>query len=212
MYSLVRAVLWRPLPYPEPDRIVTLRVDARDVTNAGATPGEAVDLKDRARSLHQVSMIDTGAGNLEWMGEPERIVQARVSDGVFPLLGARMALGRALDTRIYARPGGAAAIAISGEFWRERFAADEGVIGRNVRLNDVEVEIAGVVAPGFRLFLPPAVSEASEVDVWLPYSMDPVRRYRGTAVLARLRPGFSVEMANAELWALAAQFEREHPE
>ena len=58
MFSLMRAVLWRPLPYPEPNRIVMIRVDARNVTNTGATPGEVRDLKERCQSLEQVSTID----------------------------------------------------------------------------------------------------------------------------------------------------------
>ena len=100
MFSLMRAVLWRPLPYPEPDRIVTIQVDARNVPNTGATPGEVLDLKERARSFTQVSMLDTGNANLEYRGETDHVVTARVSDEFLPLLGVRPALGRALNAQL----------------------------------------------------------------------------------------------------------------
>src|SRR5436190_14364452 len=65
MFSLMRAVLWRPLPYPEPNRIVMIQVDARNVRDTGATRGEVRGLKERSRSLQQVSMIDSADANLE---------------------------------------------------------------------------------------------------------------------------------------------------
>jgi putative ABC transport system permease protein len=81
-----------------------------------------------------------------------------------------------------------------------------------VRINDVRVQIAGVLAPGFRLFLPPSVNDAEQVDIWLPYRIDPMVPYRGIPLVARLRRGVTLDRANAELATLAAQFEREHPE
>ena len=171
MFSLMRAVLWRPLPYPEPNRIVTIQVDAHHVSNVGTTPGELLDLKERSRSLEQVSMIDSGDANLEYLGETERVAAATVSDDFLPLLGAKPALGRTLDSRIDEGNQQALAILISDDLWRRRFSADPGVIGRAVRLDDAAVQIAGVLAPGFRLFLPPSVNASEQVDVWLPYRM-----------------------------------------
>ncbi|MCX7287474.1 MAG: hypothetical protein NTW20_07890 [Rhodobacterales bacterium] len=100
MFSLLSALLWRPLPYPEPDRMVMIQVDARGGSNAGATLGEVFDLKDRARSFEQVSMIDTGEVKVAYLGESGRVAQARVSDDFLPLLGGRLAMGRALYSRV----------------------------------------------------------------------------------------------------------------
>jgi putative ABC transport system permease protein len=213
MFSLVRAVLWRPLPYPEPNRIVMIQVDARNIPNTGSTRGELLGIEERSRSFEQVSTINPVDENLEYASEMEHVATAYVSDGFLPLLGARPALGRMLDSRIDGDEQRAFAILISDELWRRRFSADPGVIGKTVRINDRDAQIAGVLPPGFRLFLPPSVTDLEQIDVWLPYRIDAESRpYRGVPIVARLRPGVTLDQANAELQTLAAQFEREHPE
>src|SRR5439155_79190 len=96
--------------------------------------------------------------------------------------------------------------------WRRRFAADPGVIGRAVRINDSDMQVAGVLPPGFRLFLPPSVNGLEQIDVWLPDRIDRTIPYRGVPLLARLRSGVTLDQGNAELQILAAQFERENPD
>ena len=129
----------------------------------------------------------------------------------FPLLGARPALGRVLDSRVDASAQGPLAVLISDQLCHRRFSADPAVIGKSVRVNDSVVQIAGILPAGFRLFLPPSITDLENVDIWFPYRIDPVEPYRGVPVLARLRPGITLEQANAELQTLAAQFERENP-
>jgi putative ABC transport system permease protein len=211
-FSLMRAVLWRPLPYPEPSRIVVIQVDARNVSNAGATGAELLGIKEHSRSFEQVSTIHPFDVNLEFAGEMDHVTAASVSDEFLPLLGARPALGRLPDSHFDVGKQQPVAILISDELWRRRFAADPGVIGRSVRIDDADMQIAGVLPPGFRLFMPPQVSDLEQIDVWLPDPIDRTRPYRGVAVLARLRPGVSFAQANAELKMLAAQFERENPD
>ncbi len=206
MFSLMRAVLWRPLPYPEPDRIVTIRVDARNVKDTGATFGEVVDLRDLSRSFEQVSTIHSADANLEFPGETERVTAAKVTDDFLPLLGARPQLGRPLDSRIDDGKQQAFAVLISDELWRRRFAADPAIVGRTLRLNDLDVRIAGVLAPGFR------VEDWDRIDVWFPYALSPTRSYRGIPITARLRRGVTLHQANAELQTLAAQFEHQYPD
>jgi len=130
MFSLMRAVLWRPLPYPEPNRIVVIQVDARNVFNTGATLGEVLDLKERGRSFEQISMISPVDANLEYQGETEHVQAARVSDDFLTLLSARPALGRALDSRVDESKEKVLAILISDEIWRRRFSSDPGIIGK----------------------------------------------------------------------------------
>ena len=205
MFSLMRAVLWRPLPYPEPNRIVAIQVDARNRSNTGATLGEVRDLQQRSHSFEQVSMIDHGDANLEVSGDMEHVALARVSDDFLPLLGARPTLGRSLDSRLDVGNGQALAILISGELWHRRFAADPGVVGRKVRLDGLDMQIAGVLPAGFRLF------DSEQIDVWLPDRISATRQYRGIPITARLRPGVTLLQATAELESLAAQFEQEYP-
>src|SRR5580658_2996067 len=208
MFSLMRAVLWRPLPYPETNRIVTIQVDARNRHDTGATMGEVFDLRERSRSFEQVSMFNTAEANLEYQGEMEHVTSASVSDDFLPLLGARPALGRTLDSRIDEGKDQVLAVVISGELWRRRFFADPGVIGTVVRINNLDMQITGVLAPGFRLFF----GDSEQIDVWFPSHIAPTRQFRGIPVGARLRPGVTLDQANAELETLAAQFEREFPD
>ena len=206
MFSLMSAVLWRPLPYWEPDRIVTIQVDARNRSNAGATPGEVLDLKEHSRSFEQVAMLDHGDANLEYAGEMEHVASARVSDDFFPLLGVRPALGRMLDSRIDQGKEQALAALISSELWRRRFSSDPAIVGKAVRVNDADVQIAGVLPAGFHLY------DLGQIDIWLPYRMSAVRQYRGIPIIARLRPRATLAQANAELQTLAAQFEQAYPD
>ena len=165
-----------------------------------------------ADCFEDVSTIDAVDANLEYAGEMEHVAAASVSDHFLAMLGVRPALGRLLDSRVDTGKEQALAVMISGELWRRRFAADPGAIGRAVRINDAEVQIAGVLPEGFRLFLPPSVHGLEQVDVWLPERIDRSVPYRGVALLARLRPRRTLERGNAELKMLAAQFERENPD
>jgi len=212
MFSLMRAVLWRPLPYPEPNRIVMLQVDARNVRDTGATMGEVQSLRERSQSLEQVSIISAVDANLEYAGEMEHLTGASVSDDFLPLLGVRPALGRTLNSYLDESSEHVLAVMISNDLWRTRFSADPAIIGRSARINNLEVQIAGVLPAGFRLFLPPALNASERIDVWFPYSLMPASPYRGIPVAARLRRGVSLDQANAELRFLAEQFAREHPE
>src|SRR6476620_2325284 len=111
-----------------------------------------------------------------------------------------------LDSHLHVGKQQALAIMIGNELWRRRFAADPGVIGRRVRINDADMQIAGVLPPGFRLFLPPSVTGLEQIEVWLPDRVDRTIPYRGVPIIARLRPGVALALANAELQMLAAQF------
>ena len=212
MFSLMRAVLWRPLPYPEPNRMVVIQVDARNVSNAGATRQELIGLRERSRSLERISTIEQVDANLDYAGETEHIAAANVSDDFLPLLGGRPVLGRMPHSRIEAGRQEPFAILISDELWRRRFSADPSIIGKSVRVNDLDMEIAGVLAPGFRLFLPPSVDDSEQIDIWIPSRADPTIPYRGVPLVARLRPGVTLGQANADLRTLAAQFEHDYPD
>jgi len=212
MFSLMRAVLWRPLPYPDPDRIVLIQVDARNVPDTGATMAEVRGLRDRSQSLQQVSTITAVDANLEYAGEMEHVTAASVSDNFLPLLGARPALGRMLDSHVDEGKDQVLAILISDELWRRRFAADPGVVGKGVRVNNLDVQIAGVLPAAFRLFLPPYMDAMEQIDVWFPYGIEGTDAFRGNPVAARLRPGVTLAQANGEMQTLAAQLQREHPE
>ena len=212
MFSVLRAVLWRPLPYPSPERIVMLQVDARNVAAAGASLGEISDLRARSRLLEDISTISPVDANLDFNGDMEHLSAASVSDDFLPLLGARPALGRLLDSRIDEGADQVLRVLISDALWRRRFAADPAIVGRGVRINNLAVQIAGVLPADFRLFLPPSLNASEEIDIWFPAAVGTDRKYRGFPVAARLKPGVTLAQASAELESLAAQFLREHPD
>jgi putative ABC transport system permease protein len=212
MFGLLRTALWRPLPYPEPSRIVIIEVDARNIPDVGATLGEVLDLKTFSHSFEQVSTIDADAAeDVGFQGITDHVDAARISDNFLPLLGVHPALGRALDARIDDGPQ-ALSVLISDELWHRRFAGNPSVIGKAVLINNVSTQIAGVLPAGFRLLMPASVGAPQQIDLWLPYALAPVRKYRGLPLLARLRPGVTLSQANAELQTLAAQFERQYPD
>ena len=211
VFSVMRSVLWRPLPYPDADRLVVLRVDARGVANAGATPGEVLDLRARSRFLAAVEAINGVDAHVGVAGEYERVAAASVTDGVLPLLGATpLAAGRPLraaeDLGQWVR-----SVVISDALWRRRFGSDPSVIGRRIQVNNLDVQIVGVVRPEFRVFLPPETLASEEIDVWFPSGLGDTREERGLPLLARLQPGASAAQAQAELDTLAAQFVAAHP-
>ena len=171
MFSLMRGVLWRPLPYPEPDRSSRSRW-TRATVPAPARHGRGCSYPKELQPLVRAGCdhrfpdanLDTRARWSTFGG--------KLSDDFLPLLGVRPASGRLLDSRIDAGKQQALAILISDELWRRRFAADPGVIGTTVRINDLDMQIAGVLPPGFRLFLPPSVNNLEQIDVWLPDRID----------------------------------------
>jgi hypothetical protein len=178
-FSLMRGVLWRPLPYPEPDRIVTIQVDARNVPSAGATRHELLALQTFSHSLERVATIDSADMTLQYAGEMEHVSVAIVSDEFLPLLGVRATLGRLLDSRIDSGAQHPLAIVISEQLWRRRFASDPRVIGRAVRVDNLDMQVVGVLPAGLRLWLPPSVNNVEQIDVWLPDRIDPAVPYRG---------------------------------
>ncbi len=211
IFSLMRAVLWRGLPYPDSDRIVKIQVDARNVANTGATRRELLSLQERSRCLESVSTLEEADANLAYAGRSEYVTAAATSDNFLPLLGAGPALGRVLNSNFDATAQQPLAILISDQLWHRRFSADPAVIGKSIRVNDIYVQVAGVLPAGFRLFLSPSITDLEHVDIWFPYRIDPTEPHRGIPLLARLKPGVTLDQANAELQTLAAQFERENP-
>jgi putative ABC transport system permease protein len=206
-FTVIHSVLWRPLPYPDADRLVAIEVDARGVTSAGAAPDEARDLRAGLRSLTRVSLATGVDASLNVDGAMERVAAASATDDVLPLLGADpMWLGRPLDD---ARDEGrdlVKSVVISHDLWLRRFHADPTVIGRHVDVNNIDVEVVGVTRPGFRVYLPPLEHVDEAVDIWFPTGFDRTRTSRLGPIVARLAPGVTLTQAQTELDAMAARF------
>ncbi len=200
VFSVVRGVLLRPLPFTEPDRLVAV------------WPGEFVSNQEIALWREAApSLAHVAAHSPGWLmalvaegGEPLHVTGARVSDNLFETLGVRAALGRALLVG-ESTPGRDTVVVLSDGLWRTRFAADPATIGRSILVDGAPYEVVGVMPAGFEIFGP-------GTDLWLPLPFSPGAGQHNTTfsnALGRLAPGASVESATVELQALAPAMRQE---
>ena len=217
IFSVVHAVLLKPLPFDRPEELVRVTADLKGqgLVDAGVSPPELFDYRDRSGAFSQISGLYPINANITGMERPERAEVLLVDIGYFDLLGVKPQVGRFFEKPDY-RPGIAEIAVISDGWWRRHYAADPGVIGKTFRLDDDMYTIVGVAPPGFRH---PGQSLQTDVEVWAPsgWSANPFRLpiprgayiFRGT--LARLKPGVTVEAAQRRLDSLAETFRKEFP-
>ncbi|MGE0042706.1 MAG: ABC transporter permease [Vicinamibacterales bacterium] len=210
VYSLVDGILLRPLPFRDPDRLVLARETGNTGNGMSLSWPNFLDWRARATSFEAIGAWVGFPINLTGTDRPEQLASRRVTWNIFDVLGVRPALGRAFvetdDT-----PGAAPVAIISDRLWRTHFGGDPGVLGHQVRLDDVPTTIVGVLPPSFSINQPD--------DVFLPigllltpgsYRLERVNHW-GVSAIARLRPGVTVASARAEVEALAAQLAAEYP-
>ncbi|MGD2115812.1 MAG: ABC transporter permease, partial [Acidobacteriota bacterium] len=196
----------------EPDRLVMVwgQMLADDRTELPASGAELRDYREMAESLDGVAAIVNRYVNLTGEGQPERLVAARVSAGLFPMLGAEAAHGRTFLPEEDRRGDHRVAV-LSDGLWRRRFGADPGIVGDKILLSDEPFTVVGVMPPDFELQF-----EAFEHELWIPVAIDwdnlPPRDFRGLRVLGRLAPGVGLEQARAEMDTIAARFQQDWPE
>ncbi|MBX3277723.1 MAG: ABC transporter permease [Acidobacteria bacterium] len=198
MFSIVNAVLLRPVPFPEPERLMLL-VDGKGPADfAGA---DVRDLALQNRSFAQIGAYSTATFNLAGGSAPERVNGARVSAGLLPTLGVQPLYGRNL-TAEEDREGGAKVALLGHGVWQRQFGADPNVVGRAIRLDEHSYTVIGVLPPTLNfpsdkeLFVPLALS-AKELDSYFsPFFI---------TITARLRPGVTRPQADAELSTIIKQ-------
>src|SRR3954468_23421787 len=201
IFSLLHAVVLKPLPFPHPERIVQLwRTQHGEDRSLSAA--SFLGFRE-ARSFSHLAASWTASFNLTGDGPPERILGDRVSAGYFEAFGVRPELGRVF-TAAEDRPGRDRVVVLSDRLWRERFAADPKVIGRSFRLNGVPYEVIGVLPASFEL-------RAVDSRLWVPVAFTPEQASNfGSSYLrvtGRLRPGVSLAAAEAEVAAIGKRLE-----
>jgi putative ABC transport system permease protein len=201
IFTLVDGILLRPLPYARPSELVALW--ERNVPRAVDRNVVSVDAferwRDRARSFTDVAAMVPAPRTLQ--GTPaERIRAAQVSAAYFRLLGVRPALGRAFTTADELN-GGADVAILSDAFWRRRFGADSSIVGRPIVMDGASYTVVGVMP---RDFEPPRFGWMTEDPLWIPFAATADNRKWGRFlhVIARLRPGVTLDAARAELVSL----------
>jgi len=224
IFSVVNGVLLRPLPYHDPARLFTIREVVPKLTHLYPTLpvnfSHYYEWRKRCSALQSIALVNSAAPNLTGAGEPQLLNGARVSAGIFRVLGVTPQLGRGfLDEE---DPEGHNQVAvISDSLWKRRFSADRSIIGRKITLNGRPVVIVGVLPPGFQFPTQtgPLVSDGlgpkTEIFQPLGYTKDDLEEITGDynwAAIARLRPGVSPGKALAELNVIQADISSRIPE
>jgi putative ABC transport system permease protein len=211
IFSVVNAVLLRPLPYQNPGQLALIwgKLPARVSGNMGASAPEFADYRDQNLVFSSVAAYASSSFNLSDVGEPERIVGTFVSASLFPLLDVQPALGRAFLNE-EDRPGHDRVVILSHGLWRRRFAGDSAVIGRSVTIDGQSHTIVGVAPAGFRF-------PDDETEIWKPIAFTAENlseNERGShylSVIARMKPGVTITQAQADMAALAQRMQQQHP-
>jgi putative ABC transport system permease protein len=212
VFSAVNAVLLRPLPYREGERLVVVDHHYPSLNGllAGVGAPTLVDVQTRLPAFAAAAVRTAWGPNLTGVGEPERLSGARVSGQYFATLGVAPRLGRALRADEDA-PGRERVVVLSDGFWLRRFGGDPSVVGRTLTLDGEPHEVVGVMPPGFR-----DVQDRS-AELWRPLALRPEafqdaqRTDEYLFLVARLRDGVTLDAARAALRTLAAQLKGAHP-
>ena len=210
IFSVVDAVLLRPLPYRDPQRLVSIFEDFSKVgvPHNAVTPGTYADMKTHKQIFEDVAAIDTHADNLvTGNGSPEGMIAGEVTHNLFSMLGIKPLFGRVFlpEEEI---PGNDHVALLGYPLWQRRFASDPRIVGQSVRINDQAYTVIGVMPRGFSF-------PSNEVELWTPRfytAQDLVRHWEHyLTVLARLQAGVSLQKANADLQILADQTVQRYP-
>ena len=211
VFSILNGLLLRPLPYPAPDDLVTV---SHVYPTQGIQPGVSVpgfrDYRDRTQLFERVGITRGWAVNLTGIGEPERVSGNRVTPGYLQAYGAAPALGR-LFVPEEGQAGNERVVVVSHGFWTRRLGSSQDAVGNTLVLNDQTYEIVGVMPPAFHDFF------NCNRELWVPLVLGPEeftdnrRILEIQSMVARMRPGVTVETAARELTSLAETIKAELP-
>jgi predicted permease len=209
MFSIVDSVILQKLPYGNPDRLVMVYEEASyaGYPKNSPAPGNYTEWRRQNRSFTDLAATQQATSILSGDGAPEQVLGRRATASFFSVLGVQPLLGRAF-TEEEDRTGAAVAL-ISFALWQGRYGGDPSVIGRRILLNDSPHQLIGVMPRRF-------VFVSRDVDYWVPIHFTPeqavLRRAHYLNVVARLKPGVSVEAAGADMTAVAAALTRQFPD
>src|SRR5256885_5121762 len=210
IFSVVNTVLLRPLPYKNPERLMMVWEENSKQGFPRDTPSPAnfIDWRDQNHVFESMAAIVEASFNLTGAGDPERVDGRGVSAGLFSLLGVEPQFGRAFRPE-EDRPGGNQVVIISHGLWQRRFGADTGIIGKPINLNGKSFIVVGVMPRTFQF-------PTRRDQLWVPLAFDAKEaRQRGNhylEVIARIKPGVSLQQAQAEMTTVATRLQQQYPE
>jgi predicted permease len=212
IFSVVNAILLRPLPYKSPDQLVVIWENAAHLGFPKDTPSPAnfLDWRGQSTVFAGMSAFAERSFNLTGVGEPERLEGRRVSANLFDVLGVKPIIGRSFVAQ-EDQPG-SKVVLLNESLWKRRFGSDPGVIGRAVNLNGEPYTVVGVLPHTVRL---PSSGNWRD-QVWVPLAFPSEEAASRSAhyleVIARLKPGITLPKAQAEMDTIAARLAQQYPE
>ena len=216
VFSVVYAVMLRPLPYPASDRLVELFEDnpQADRPLFRVSTLNYLSWAERATSTEAIAAFGGAAVTLTGHGEPERLPGGAITASMFSVLGLPPLAGRSFRAEDE-RPGAERVALIAEALWRRRFGGDAAIVGQSITLNGERHQVIGVVPRAFREVGRAQIDSAGgRPQIFVPLTIDPARENRGNRVVrvvGRLRPGVSMDRARDEMRRIAAAMEQEFP-
>jgi putative ABC transport system permease protein len=208
IFTVVNAVLLRPMPFTDPDRVVMLLTVDRNGRDSMVSVPDFNDWRVDLQSITGLTLMGAQSVNLTGVAEPDRLRGGFVSSNFFDMLGVQPIIGRAFAAQQDDRSAPKTAVLTYGT-WQRRFGGDPSVVGRALMLNNEPHEVTGVLPPRFEFPI-------DAVEVWLPMNSSPIqdmqRNSRNTMVFGRVRADVSFEQAAAELQQVAARLAAAYPE
>jgi len=204
IFSVVNALMLRPLPYPDPGRLVWVDYASSKNTGGEVLSAHFLNWREQNRTLEGIAQFDPTTRTLTGAGEPERVEVGQISAGFFTTLGVHpLPPGRDF-TAAEDKTGGERVAILSHGLWRRRYNSDQGIVGKTITLNDSIFTVVGVTPENFRYFRP--------FDVWIPLAIDLERdlangNTSSQSTVARLKPGITLGQARAELDTLLQRYE-----
>jgi putative ABC transport system permease protein len=209
IFSLVNAVLLRPLPFPDSERLVTVWEDASVIgfPRGEAAPANYVDWKAQQSVFEDMAALSWRSLSLTGDGEPERVSAYGVTSNLFPLLGVQPALGRNFLPEEES-PGASNVAILSHALWQRRYGGDHAVIGRDITLNGRNHTVIGVMPSSFQFL-------ESYIGLWVPaaFSQEELaeRDSHYLIVVGRIKSGVTIEQARADIGTITERISRDHP-
>src|SRR5260370_6730518 len=219
VFSIVNALLLRPLPYQDAGRLVILwnRSPGLNITEDWFSTAQYFDIKTGHHGFEQVAIAIGGNYNLTSEGEPERVGTIRVSSNLLPMLGRAVCLGRGVlpDEDSSGKPD---CEVLSYGMWVRHFGGDPRMIGKSVPLNGVPYEVVGIMPRSFSLprEVLPTLDGAEQADILLPLPMQfdaaQNRDHEDYNIMGKLKPGISIAQAQAEMDTITARLRHDYPQ
>src|SRR5215469_1884965 len=219
IFGVADALLLRPLPYENAERLVILwnRSPGLSITQDWFSTAQYLDIKASHNGFEQLEIAIGGNYNLTGQGDPERVGVMRVSSTLLPMLGARPALGRLLKSDEDS-PGSPATAVLTYGMWARRFGRDPQMVGKSIIINGQAYEVVGILPQRFSLpqEVLPLLYGTEQAEIFLPLPLAPsasqVRDHEDYNIIGMLKPGVSLRQAQAEMDTITARLRRDFPE